>query len=108
MEYINETPICFSGKHFGGKFHNVSSYGLPKLFRAATLFKRDSNLGSNSNSSEICNNFQNTYLQEHLWTTTFECYYNGGKILRNTSTSWEDCFLGTVKSDRKKRIFFYH
>ena len=38
-------------------------------------------------SSEICNNFWNSYFEEHLWTMASECYYNGGKILRNTSTS---------------------
>ena len=63
-------------------------------------------------SGEICKNFRNTYFEEHLWTTASECYYNGGKILRNTSTSntstsCKDCFLGTVKSDRKRKIFFY-
>ena len=40
--------------------------------------------------------------------TASECYYNVGKILRNTSTSCEDCFLGAVKSDKKKKIFFCH
>ena len=30
------------------------------------------------------------------------------ETLRNRSTSCEDCFLGTVESDRKKKIFSYH
>ena len=46
-------------------------------------------------SSEIRNNFRNTYFKENMWTTTFEYYYN------------KDCFLGTVKSDRKKKKIFY-
>ena len=59
-------------------------------------------------SSEICNNFQSTYFEEHLWTIASVRYYNGEKILRNTSTSCEDCFLGSLKSDKGKKIFFYH
>ena len=40
--------------------------------------------------------------------TASECYYNGGKILQNTSTSYKDSFLGAVKPDKKKKIFSYH
>ena len=58
--------------------------------------------------SEICNNFRNTYFEEHLSTTAPEWYYNGGKFLRNTSTICKDCFLGALESDKKKKIFFYH
>ena len=32
----------------------------------------------------------------------------GGKIFRNTSTRCKDCFLGVLKSDKKKKRFFYH
>ena len=61
-------------------------------------------------SSETCNNFRNINFEENLWTTASECYYNGGKILKNTSTSCEVCFLGAVKSNKKKKkkLFFYH
>ena len=56
-------------------------------------------------SSEICNNFWNIYFEEHLCTTASECHYNRGKIIRNTSSSCKDCFLGAVKSDKKGNIF---
>ena len=39
--------------------------------------------------------------------TASECYYNR-KVLRNMSTSFEDCFQGAVKSDKKENIFFYY
>ena len=39
--------------------------------------------------------------------TASECY-NREKVLRNMSTSCEDCFQGAVKSDKKKNIFFCH
>ena len=105
-----QPPVVFCKKgvlknfsNFTGK-HLCRSIFLIKLdaFRATTLFKRDSTTGV------FQQNFRNTYLEEHLCTTASECSYNGGKILRNTSTSCEDCFLGAVKSDKKKKNVFYH
>ena len=107
-----QPPVVFCKKgvlrifaSFTGK-HLCWSLLLIKLhaFRATTLFETPTQVFS----SEICNNFRNTYFEERLWTTASECYYNGRKILRNTSTSCEDSFLGAVKSDKKKKIFFYH
>ena len=108
-----QPPVVFCKKgvlknfsNFTGK-HLCRSLFLIKLdaFRATILFKRDSTTGVFQQNLQ---NFRNTYLEEHLCTTASECSYNGGKILRNTSTSCEDCFLGAVKSDKKKKNVFYH
>ena len=54
-------------------FLKTQQYSQKNTFRPATLLKRDPNAGA---SCEYCENFKNTYFEEHLRTTASVCIVN--------------------------------